>query len=165
MFVVPASIPTTGGGYVPAGAIWLDGSADYFSKTFSSSGDRDTYARSVWVKRNKLGGPQCIFESYTDAVNTELCYFRSNDKFQYAINSSDVTQYNYITTAVYRDTSAWMHILVIRNSTTISIYINGTQVTDFDTSINNGTTGDGSFTNNSINYIGRFSGGTAYFNS
>ena len=97
MFVVPASIPTTGG-YVPAGAIYLDGSSDYLTQTFSSSGDRDDYTRSVWIKRSGLGSYMKIFDTGPDGGNNlESLYFDSNNNLYWTINDSNVTQYNYKT--------------------------------------------------------------------
>jgi len=154
-----------GAGYTPAGAIWLDGSADYLTKTFSSSGDRDDYTRSVWVKRSRLGSSMKIFDTGPDGGNNlESLYFDANNNLFWTINDSNATQYNYETSALFRDPTAWTHIVCSRTGTTLTIYINGTAVSDFDTSNNNGTTNNGRWTYTDQNVIGRyFLSGSEYF--
>ena len=136
MFVVPASIPTTGG-YVPAGAIWLDGSADYLSWTPSGAADSDTiWTASAWVKRAGLGSLQRVFVAGDVATgnNFDAIYFDANDKLNWQLYRSGVLQGAYKTTAVFRDTSAWMHVHVTRSGATVTISVNGEAITAFDTS-------------------------------
>ena len=55
-------------GYVPTGAVWLDGSADYFTRT-QKAGNRKTYTLSMWVKHSKLGSSQDLFAAGTSEVD------------------------------------------------------------------------------------------------
>jgi len=64
MFIVPASIPTTGG-YVPAGAIWFDGVSDYLTWTPSSTTNPKKWTTSFWIKWTVDGAATPIF--YTDS--------------------------------------------------------------------------------------------------
>lgn len=170
MSIVRVPFSLTGGGaaaaYVPAGAIWLDGSADYLTKTFSSSGDRDDYTRSVWVKRSGLGADIKIFDTGPDGGNNlESLVLDSSNRIGYTNNDSNVVQYNYVSTSVYRDTTAWINIVVSRSGTTVTIYVNGTALTAFDTATNNGTTNNGRWTYTDQNLIGRYYlTATQYFN-
>ena len=56
MFIVnPFRFADTG--YQPAGALYLDGSADYLTFTpFGASSTPDRYCLSFWAKRAALGG-------------------------------------------------------------------------------------------------------------
>jgi hypothetical protein len=90
---------------------------------------------SCWVKR-------CSSDSGVQAVigvedNWESPIGFSNDSFRAVAPNSSVT---YITTAKYRDFSAWMHVMTVydtQNSTgadRMICYINGERLTDFSTS-------------------------------
>lgn len=135
---VPFSLTSGGlGGYVPAGAIWLDGSADYLSWTPSGAADSDTiWTASAWVKRAGLGSLQRVFVAGDVATgnNYDAIYFNANDKLNWQLYRSGVLQGQYTTTAVFRDTSAWMHVHVTRSGATVTISVNGEAITAFDTS-------------------------------
>ena len=69
----------------------------------------------------------------------------------------------YITTAVYRDPSAWYHVVVSSNSSTsLRIYINGVQITVFDVAVSPDASAWGINTASTASYMGWLSGNT-YF--
>ena len=109
----------------------------YLTRTISSAGSTTTISISFWFKRAKL----------TD----DLHLFSSNSFDEIKITGSDTLRiesytggYNYrkITNRVFRDPSAWYHMLVVfdtSNSTAddrIRLYINGVRETSFSTSQN-----------------------------
>ena len=109
----------------------------YLTRTISSAGSTTTISISFWFKRGKL----------TD----DLHLFSSNSFDEIKITGSDTLRiesytggYNYrkITNRLFRDPSAWQHILVVfdtSNSTAddrIRLYINGVRETSFSTSQN-----------------------------
>ena len=108
-----------------------DGS--YVARTFPSAGNRKTWTWSAWVKRSALGTTQQIFSSRPTGSPYALIYF-ANDQFNYADTSLTLT-----TTQVFRDVSAWYHIVIATDTTQatasdrLKFYINGVQVTAFST--------------------------------
>ena len=128
-------------GWVPKGAIWLDGSADYLSRTPGSAGNRKTWTFSAWVKRSEIGNSENnrIFNAGTSAV--EYLIFGSGSSAgsdQLELTSVDGAGNEcFKTTAVYRDPTAWMHIVVVVDTANTiaanraALFVNGTRVTAF----------------------------------
>jgi len=114
-----------------------DGDTSYLQKTFSS-GNRKTFTISAWVKRSDLGRQQIIINTQDDGSNQAGLQFLAGDtlNFYSAISS---TYYQLITNRVFRDPSAWYHIVAhydTTNSTSgdrIKLYINGVRETSFST--------------------------------
>ena len=108
-----------------------DGS--YVARTFPSAGNRKIWTWSAWVKRSALSTTQQIFSSRPTGSPYALIYFAS-DQFNYADTSLTLT-----TTQVFRDVSAWYHIVIATDTTQatasnrLKFYINGVQVTAFST--------------------------------
>ena len=94
----------------------------------------------------------------------------NESSIKYVNNQLNVINYvgssvkcRYITTAVYRDPSAWYHVVVSSNSSTsLRIYINGVQITAFDTATAPDTSAWGVNTASTASYMGWLSG-NAYF--
>lgn len=105
------------------------------TKTFSSDGTSNTIQTiSVWVKRGQLGSNQVIMGGY-DAVeaNQSRLQFTSSDTINLRLGGSAAN--DNITTAVFRDPSAWYHIVAAIDTTQATlanrakIYVNGVQQT------------------------------------
>ena len=124
--------------FVPKGAIWFDGAADYLTKTFSSSALNTKGTYSFWMKRAQLSTATETFISVGSgagaAANTWLnIRFQSGDDMW----CNDYTTLRARTTQVFRDPAAWYHF-VFRVDTTLTtpssrfrIYVNGTEVTSY----------------------------------
>ena len=96
---------------------------------------------SFWIKRTSLNngsGVQWLFNG-SNSSRYDGIYWDANDKlkgyFSALGNGAD-----FVTTQVFRDTSAWYHIVMAIEtslstaSERIKIYVNGEQITDWDTS-------------------------------
>ena len=65
--------------------------------------------------------------------------FTSGDKIQFSSYTSTAYQFNFVTTQLFRDVSAWYHIVgavdttQATNTNRVKLYVNGTQVTALDT--------------------------------
>jgi len=117
--------------------------APKLQRTLSSSGNRKTFTWSGWVKKtNTTYG--ALFSSTTELgsgnSHTYIIFNSSNgitaQSYDY---SGGGTNYNLITTQVFRDPSAWYHIVWAVDTTQstssnrVKLYVNGEQVTSFST--------------------------------
>ena len=101
---------------------------------YSGDGDRKTWTFSGWVKRSELGVDQHIIGAAYSNIR-----FMTNDLLRVELYDGSATRYADLA-RVFRDTSAWYHIVVALDSTQgtaanrVKIYINGVQDTAFDNS-------------------------------
>lgn len=110
----------------------------YLARTPSVAGNQQKWTWSGWVKRGQLGSNnQTLFVAYSNTTNYCIIQF-SNDTLFFDNRVS--TDTNRVTTAVYRDPSAWYHIIVAVDTTQatasnrVLTYVNGVQVTSFSNS-------------------------------
>jgi hypothetical protein len=112
------------------------------TRTPAGSSSQSLWTWSAWVKRGQLGAAQTLFSAYAFGSSDYQTYFgfTSDDKFQfYNVWGGASSLQNLITTQVFRDPSAWYHIVVNVGMaastflTAIQIFINGVQVTSFST--------------------------------
>ena len=143
----------------------------YLQRTPAGAGNRKTWTWSAWVKRGTLGGAvaQTLFvgdrAGASDATYTDIV-FSSSD--QIAVRGS-ATNWR-ITTAVFRDPTAWMHIVVALDTTQatagdrVKVYVNGTQITAFGTSNNPALNADLGINQAALHALGRdVAGGPTFF--
>ena len=141
-----------------------DGSSDYLNKSFSSSGNRQKQTISVWIKRGTLGSSSSIFSVYYTGSIYANFYFNGSDQLQYFNNGGS---YNLTTTRLFRDTSAWYHILLKLDTTDstaddrIKMYVNGVQETSFAARTNPGLNAEVTFGDNYAHYIGTYNNGAS----
>ena len=123
-----------GEGYEISRSVRLRSSASaYFNRTPAVAGNRKTWTWSGWVKRGALGSAQILMSSDVGTSNTTWIEFGFDaaDTFTITAYATDSNT----TSAVFRDPSAWYHVVVAFDSTQATaanrckIYINGTQQT------------------------------------
>lgn len=114
----------------------------YLNRTPASAGNQNTWTWSGWIKRGALGSAQDILStSLTGTSNSLLAalYFDSSDRLTFFQYTSSTVYTNLITTQVFRDPSAWYHIVIAYDDTQatasnrVKIYVNGSQITAFGT--------------------------------
>ncbi len=120
-------------GYNISRSVRLRSSASaYFSRTPASASNRKTWTWSAWVKRGAFA-TQDLFNAYQDANNQTLIAFSSDTLIIYTIHGGGSFDYGFQTTAVFRDPSAWYHIVCVFDSTNATaanraiVYVNGVQ--------------------------------------
>ena len=104
------------------------------------AGNRKTWTFSAWVKRSSVGtgSAQEFFSSGTSSNDWSGIGFNGSDQF-WVVRvgpGGGTTQYR-TTSAVYRDPSAWMHVVVgfdtpqATGANRVNVFINGAQVSSF----------------------------------
>jgi hypothetical protein len=140
------------------------------SRTPATASNRKTFTWSGWVKRGLITSSiKPLFFADTGSSPLSGLYFTGTDTIQW-YDFVSPTDYGYATTAVFRDPSAWYHVVCAVDTTQasasnrIKLYINGVQQTfnqnygdmpqNYDTAINS----------TNAHYIGRELGliGTYY---
>ena len=136
----PLLLAPAAGGYQVSRSLRFNSSDSGFcSRTPAVAGNRTIYTWSFWLKRSGLGEYH-VFRATSDGSNYTEVYFGSNDKlnFQNVVGGSANTRF--VTTQVFRDTSAWYHLVFsINGSTAAKLYVNGVEVTVFDTTVGPGS--------------------------
>ena len=135
--IIPSNSISDGGYVVDNSLRFNDGSSDYLSKTFGTTqSDGKKITISVWCKLGNLGSTRYFFGTSADGSYSNEIGFNVNNKLEFfCINNATngVT-----TTRVFRDVSAWYHIVAVLDTTQatstdrIKIYVNGVQETAFD---------------------------------
>ena len=137
----------------------------YLSRTPASAGNRQTWTWSGWVKRGAQGTSQGIFAASTSGSALAELYFNTSN----ALSFYDYTgAYNLqlVTTQVFRDSSAWYHIVVALDTTNataanrVKIYVNGVQVTALSTATYPSQNYQGYVNNNIAHYTSSYNGST-----
>ncbi len=113
----------------------------FFSRTPASAGNRKTWTWAGWVKRSVLGSAyKMIFSAGTESTECSLRFTNSPaDALELYQYSGGGFNWQLVTTQVFRDPSAWYHIVAVVDSTQATasnrakLYINGVQVTAFGT--------------------------------
>ena len=82
----------------------------YFNRTPATAGNRKTWTWSAWVKRGTLGVSQYLFSAGTGGtdVTQNGLNFQADDTLRWTALG---TVYR-VTTQVFRDPSAWYHIVL-----------------------------------------------------
>ena len=152
-----------------------DGSSDHLTRSLGASEtstQKGTF--SFWVKRGQLTTAQMIYTNeVADNNNRGQILFEDDDTFMIRDTVSGSNTTLYATSQLFRDTSAWYHMVVALDSTQaggnrIRVYKNGTRIPDaqFGTSTEPNQNSNfnvliGGQTNK--NHIGKVHGGSNYF--
>jgi hypothetical protein len=132
-----------------------------FNFTMGTPTNTKKWAMGMWLKRSIIAesAEPTLFQTVISGGGSGQAIFTSGDKLK--INRSVDDEIERETSALFRDTGAWMQIVIIIDTTEsgddkLKIYQNGTQITSFGTS--NEPTSDGAVTYNTSGnalYIGR----------
>ena len=139
-FIIGAN-SAVGGFSVDNSCMFDDGSSPYLTESVSSTSNRRTFTFSTWVKRSSLSGsgyPR-LFNPFVDSSNFFDIFFRDTDALNVYSENGASNDMNLVTNRLFRDCSAWYHIVVAVDTTQgvaanrVKIYVNGTQETSFST--------------------------------
>ena len=166
---------TLSGGFEVANSLrFNDGDSPALTRSLGTTTLATKGTFSFWVKRGQLGTAQMIYTNeVADDNNRGQILFEDDDTFivKDTVSGSNTTLYK--TAQLFRDTSAWYHMVVALDSTQaggnrIRVYKNGTRIPDaqFGTSTEPNQNSDfklltGGQTNK--NHIGKIHGGANHF--
>ncbi len=111
----------------------------HLSRNSTVTGNRKTWTWSGWVKRSTLATNQGIYYAYKDNNNADGMSFQGDALELSAYLGGATYQIQLATTQVFRDPSAWYHLVFVVDTTQATaanrakIYVNGIQVTAFST--------------------------------
>ena len=174
MSVLPVGFGSALGGYQIERSLRFN-SADsaYLNRTPASAGSTTLGTLSDWIKLGVISTDRMTYHVAGTSGNNNRFYitFNADNTFQIVgYNSSASIVLNLNTTQVFRDSSAWYHIVVAIDTTQATssnrakLYINGTQVTAFSTATYPSQNQALGFTNNTSTLIGSNQGVGNLFN-
>jgi hypothetical protein len=94
---------------------------------------------SVWAKIGTLGTQRLFYEGYTSVSDYEGLVFNTSNQLEWQAQVNGGTSYGVRTPAVFRDPSAWYHIVCAIDTTQatdtnrVRIYVNGVEQTGLTT--------------------------------
>jgi hypothetical protein len=173
MAVLPTGIgPVTGGYQIERSLRFNSADSAYLNRTPGSASNRRTWSWSGWVKRGALGSAiyPYLITAYDSSGARETYFNIEGDCLRFAVdNTSSGNIYLIQTTQVFRDPSAWYHIMVVLDTTQattsnrLKMYVNGTQITAFSTANYPAQNYDATINLNVIHNIGRSARAAAYY--
>ena len=121
----------------------------YLSRTPSSAGNRAVWTWSAWIKINGLNGNEALFNAggWSAGQDGTGIVLYNGSIYTYWNSPSNPTT----TSRLFRDPSAWYHVVLQANTSTLKVYINGSEVSSKSIS------GNGAINNTTANTIGRYS--------
>ena len=134
--ILPANSVT--GGYEVSNSLrFNDGSSDNLSRSTGTPSSRQKFTFSTWIKLSSVSGNRSIFNIETDGNTTLFFMVKNGDQLHFVDYNSSAEQAKLTTNALYRDPSAWYHVVLRLDSTQgtntnrCRLYVNGEQITSF----------------------------------
>ncbi len=118
-----------------------DGSSDYLNRTLGTPTNNKKWTLSFWFKKTVNGANPYIFTAYNSSTNDNRSWVNFQDDDTISIAHYDQSAYTWrlVTNRLFRDVSAWYHIVVAVDTTQgtaanrVKLYINSVQETSFST--------------------------------
>ena len=109
------------------------------TKTFTGvSAERKKHTVSCWAKRGNISDENHLIYSIAGSNSTYI-RFNGDDTLRFRFYDGGADQAELVTNRLFRDPSAWYHIVLVYDSTQgtasnrVKIYVNGVQETSFST--------------------------------
>jgi hypothetical protein len=135
MFASSKTASVSGGYQISRSLRFNSADSPSLGRTPTTTSNQRTSTLSLWVKRGTLGAEGRIMANDSSGSATIFwVLFNSSDQIQIYTNGTGA---GLVTTQVFRDPSAWYHIVVAVDTTQatgtnrIKLYVNGLQVTAF----------------------------------
>ena len=111
----------------------------YLAKTPATAYGSQTWTFSCWVKRGTLGVLQYILSAGIASTGQTSLFFDSSDRLNLYAMDTSILRTSLVTTQVFRDPSAWYHIVAVYDETNATsserarLYVNGQRITALST--------------------------------
>ena len=120
--------------------LFQDTNSPYLHRTPSSNGNKRTWTLSTWCKLADAVSAPAHMTLFGAASGYQThCMFRNSGGFEFAIGNGSSANYWSATSALFRDYSAWYHVVLAVDTTNgtaadrAKVYINGVRQTAFST--------------------------------
>jgi hypothetical protein len=151
-----------GGGYqIERSLRFNSADSSKLTRTPSTAGNRKTWTWSGWVKRTTLSRSIVFSNANASAINGLICEFLTGNTLRINnANSSGTVVSGKTTTRLFRDTTAWYHLVAVYDSTNatagdrLRLYVNGVRETNFSSSTDPALNADSLFNTTSLTAIG-----------
>ena len=147
-----------------------DGDSAYLSRTLGTPTDNNVWTFSFWIKRGLLSSSVQLFDSDTGSGDEGyLMINASNAMNWYMYQGSPALDVALYPSRVFRDPSAWMHVVMIYNSpdgtsgNRMQIWINGVRETSFSTETQPGSSAISTINEGKAHRIGAKMDDSRYF--
>ena len=137
----------------------------YLYRTTGTATSTQKFTVSAWVKQclNPTGATdQTIWGNGSSTTNLTYLRLRSaNNSLQFYLEAGGTEISNYVTNRLFRDVSAWYHIVLAVDTTQttaanrVKIYVNGVQETSFSSSVVPSVNHSVAYSSNNLVNIGR----------
>jgi len=134
-FVILPTNSISGGYDITNSLRFNSGSSDYLVRTPATTTNRRTWTWSGWVKRATISGTQVLFGHNNYPTLQTSIRFTTDNLLSLAGTGFSGTDESVTSNQVFRDTSAWYHLVVAVDTTQatssnrVKLYSNGTQIT------------------------------------
>lgn len=152
-----------------------DENSAYLSKTLNTTGNRQIWTWSGWVKRSEVGSGVYTLFSAGPGSNTDyffLAYnYSGNDDKIVVLDIGGASSIDLRSTSLQRNTSSFMHVVLAVDTTQgtasnkVKVYVDGVRITSFSTETYPGVLDTRVNYNGHLHYIGaaRFLATSSYF--
>ncbi|MCF7856971.1 MAG: hypothetical protein K9M10_00645 [Candidatus Pacebacteria bacterium] len=158
-------------GEVATSSLMFDSTqSQYLTRTAVTPTDNKKWTYSTWVKRGQIGTGvhNSILGAYTDGNNYASIYFGSGDMLVFKQVSGGVNAPEVDFTPLFRDPSAWYHVVVVYDSANtiqshrVRAYVNNVELIE-QTLYGSESQNQASLINSAIAHtVGRYAGGSNY---
>ena len=110
----------------------------YLTRTLGTPTNSDICTISVWLKIASTNATHGIAQQYSNSTNNFRFRIIPDGRLQIFQETLGASEISLLTTQVFRDTSAWYHIVIAFDTTQgtasnrVKLYVNGSQISDFD---------------------------------
>jgi len=163
MSIIQGTSKAAGGFYtIDQSTRFNDDDSAYLTRTPGSASSHTTFTFSMWIKRCQTGNMRLFSTAFGVSNKEDEIYFENLDRLQWQSFNGGSYGFRLLSKAVYRDFSAWMHIVAVLDSTNGTaadrqrLYVNGERITAFAAEVQASASYASSINNTQAHYFSRY---------